>query len=118
MLATEMVVVVVDIDKGIIGEGDDALTRVAVDISKGAYLSHIDVPQSGKFEEHAVGRFVDTLVAADEASVEAPFATTRVHLTTTDEDLQLPFVETEDDTVDRQPDFGMFSIERSHFFLY
>ena len=49
--------------------------------------------------------------------VEAPFATTRVHLTTANQNLQLPFIETEDDAVDRQPDFRMFTIERGHILL-
>ena len=94
-----MVVVVLDIDQRIVGDGDDALTWVAVDITKGTYLPHKEIPQSGELVEYAVGCIVNALVAADETSVEAPFATTGIHLSTANQDLQFPFIETEDDAV-------------------
>ena len=118
MFFTQTVIVVFYVDGCIISDGDHSFTRIAVNISKGANLSHIEVSKSSEFVEHAVSGIVDTLVAADEASVEAPFATTWVHLTTTYQNLQLSFVEAKDDTVYRQPDFRMFTIKSGHFIQY
>jgi hypothetical protein len=99
MLETEVVIVVVDTDECIISDGYNPLPRVTIYASEGSYLPHIEIPQACKFEEHTVGSIVDALVAANEASIEAPFATTRVHLALAYQYLQHTFVETEDNAV-------------------
>ena len=58
--------------------------------------------------------FVQTLVAAYEASIEAPFATTRIHIALADEYLQLVVVEAEDNAVNGQQHFLEFRIIRCH----
>jgi hypothetical protein len=94
-----MVIIVFHIDECIIGNRNHPFTRVAVYVSKGAHLPHVEIPKSGKVVEYTVSGIIDTLVAADEASVEAPFATTRFHMPSSDENLQLTFIEAKDDTV-------------------
>ena len=89
-----------------------------VDITESANLTHEEIPKAGELVQCTGGGIVDTLVAANEASVEAPFAATRIHLTLADKYLQLTFVEAENDTVYRQPDLGMFTIECCHLLVY
>jgi hypothetical protein len=98
---TQTVIVVSHIDEHVVGYRDDTLSRVSVDTTEGTYLAHIECPHTGELEEHAMGGIVDALVVADEASVEAPFATTGIHLSASDEQLQVIPVEAEDDTVYR-----------------
>jgi len=100
ILAAEVVVVVLGVDEHIVGHGHHTLARVAVDLSEGTYLTHVEGLQSREFVEHTVGGIVHVLVGGDEASIEAPFAASRVDLTTADENLQFTLVEAEDDTVD------------------
>lgn len=46
MLTTQIVVVIVHIDEGTVGHGDNALARVAVDSAKCSHLLHVDVLQA------------------------------------------------------------------------
>ena len=114
VLLAKFIIVVIDIDKCIIGYRDHTLSRVTVYSAKSTNLAHIDIVQTCQFVKGTVGSLVETLVTANEASIEAPFAATRVQLSFTDQNLQLVVVETEDDTVDRQKDFLEFFIIRCH----
>jgi hypothetical protein len=99
MLLHELDRIVLDVDECVVGHRDNAFTWVSVYITESTHLAHIYLAQSCQLEQGTVGCCIQALVAADEASVEAPFATTRVHISLTDQDLQLVLLEPEDDTV-------------------
>ena len=46
VLFTQLLVVVLDVDQSIVGDGDDAFARVAVDPSECSHLPHEDVVQA------------------------------------------------------------------------
>jgi hypothetical protein len=96
---TQRVVIVFHIDKCIVGHRDYAFARVTVNVTEGTYLAHEQIPKASQFEKRTTGSVIDTFVGANEASVETPFATTRVHLTPAYQNLQLTLVESEDNTV-------------------
>ena len=114
MFLTQILVIVIDVDKGIISYTDDTLTGVAVDVAEGSHLSHKYLAQARQFVKGTVGCIVQALVAADEASVEAPFAASGIHITLADKYLQLVVGKAEDDTVNGQQYFLKFRIIRSH----
>ena len=114
MLFAQFVVVLFDVDQGVVGNRDHTFTRVTVNTTESAYLTHIYIAHTGKFVEHAVGSFVDALIEVDEASVEPPFTTPRIHLTFADQDLEFVLVESENDTIDRYEDFCFILIETCH----
>ena len=60
-----------------------------------------------EFVECALGSLVNILVGGDEASIEAPFATSGIIFSAANENLQFAFVEAEDNTVDRYQNLGI-----------
>ena len=110
VLQTQLLAVVLDIDQRIVGNRYDALAGVAVNATESTHLAHIQVVESRQRLQCAFGGVVNALVGSDEASIEAPLATSGIHLASADEHLQLLLIETEDDDVDRHPDFRMFNI--------
>ena len=117
MIHAKLVVVVVNVDQRVVGHRNHTLARITVDAAERANLTHVDFLQSRQLEKCTVGGFIETLVAANEASVETPLATPWVQMSATDQDLQLVIVEAEDDTVDRQQDLLEFFIICSHCVL-
>ena len=73
--------------------------------------------QASQFPKNAVGGLVDTFIGSDETSIERPFASPWIHLPASDEQFELVVVESEDDTVYGNPNFGMLAVITCHDML-
>ena len=116
MLLTQLFAVILNIDKGIIGYRYHTFAWVSVDAAKSTDLTHIDIFHACQLMQSTFSGIVDAFFCTDEAAIETPFTPSGIHLTPTDEHLQLTLIKAEDDTVDRHPDLRMFVIVR-HFLI-
>src|SRR5574344_540945 len=103
MLHSQIFIVVIHVDQGIICDRNHSFARVTINAAKGSYLTHIQIVKSSQFIHSTVGSIIDALVRGDEASVETPFAASGIHLSPAYQYLQFPFIETKDNAVYRDP---------------
>ena len=82
--------------------------------NESANLTHIDIVDTCQLFKDALGCFVDTLVALDETAHQRPFALTGFKGTALKQHLEFALVESEDDTIDGNVEFGILTIIGCH----
>lgn len=92
-------VMLVKVDKRTVSDRDHTGTGVTVYCSKGTYLVHVDIVETGKLAKHTLGSIVDTFGRSYKSAHQRPPAHLRLKPAAREQYAQAPLVETKDDTV-------------------
>ena len=91
--------VFVEIDEGVVRNGDDVLAGITLRLSEGIELFEIDLPEAGFFFEFAPRAGIKVFSNSDKASGESPLPFKGGEASFDKEDLEVIVIETEDHAV-------------------
>ena len=104
-------IIIIDVDKGIIRDRNYPFCRIAAYITESTHLLHIDVGEACQLCKHTSGGIIHALTFLNESPHEGALALGRLEVSFQEEKAELPLLETEDDAVNRQIELRICTVE-------